>query len=76
MRNQVMTTEDAWKLMNAHRTGIPRAAGHVTAVRVLIDKDFSHFERVWYTKGNSRACIRDLIVAIVRTRAGGECRTG
>jgi hypothetical protein len=67
-----MTTEDAWELMNAYHTGLPWTAEHVTAVRLLIDKDLDHFERVWFGKGNSWACIRDLIEAIIRTRDVSE----
>ena len=68
----MMTTEDAWELMNAYRTGLPWTAEHVTAVRLLIDEDLDHFERVWSGKGNSWACIRDLIEAIIRTRDVSE----
>ena len=71
-----MTTEDAWKLMNVYRTGIPWTAGHVTAVRLLIDEDLDHFEQVWSGKGNSWACIHDLIQAIIRSREVSECRPG
>jgi hypothetical protein len=70
----MMTTEDAWELMNAYRTGLPWTAEHVTAVRLLIDEDLDHFERVWSGKGNSWACIRDLIEAIIRTRDASEYR--
>ena len=68
----MMTTEDAWELMNAYHTGLPWTAEHVTAVRLLIDKDLDYFERVWSGKGNSWACIRDLIEAIIRTRDVSE----
>ena len=68
----MMTTEDAWELMNAYRTGLPWTAEHVTAVRLLIDEDLDHFERVWSGKGKSWACIRDLIEAIIRTRDVSE----
>jgi len=65
-----MTKEEAWKLMNAYRTGLPWTAEHVTALQVLIGEDLHHFEQVWARKGNSWACIHDLIEAIIRTKGG------
>lgn len=63
-----MTKEEAWKLMNAYRTGLPWTAEHVTALQVLIGEDLHHFEQVWARKGNSWACIHDLIEAIIRNK--------
>ena len=65
-----MTKEKAWKLMNTYRTGLPWTAEHVSALRVLIDEDQNHFEQVWSRKGNSWACIHDLIKAIIRNKDG------
>jgi hypothetical protein len=62
-----MTREEAWKLMNAYRTGLPWTAEHVMALRLLIDEDFDKFEQIWSSKGNSWACIHDLIKAIIRS---------
>ena len=62
-----MTTDEAWKLMNAYRTGVLWTTEHVTALRLLIDEDLDHFEQVWSSKGNSWACIHDLIKAIIRS---------
>jgi hypothetical protein len=65
-----MTTEDAWKLMNEYRTGLPWTAEHVVALQLLIDEDFVLFEQAWLHKGNSWACIHDLIEALIRLREG------
>ena len=61
-----MTKEEAWKVMNAYRTGLPWTAEHIMALRLLIDEDLNHFEQVWARKGKSWACIHDLIEAIIR----------
>lgn len=67
-----MTTEDAWKLMNAYRTGLPWTAEHVVALQLLIDEDFARFEQAWPHKGNSWACIHDLIEALIRMREDSQ----
>ena len=61
-----MNREEAWKLMSSYRTGLPWTADHVVALRLLIDEDFDEFEQIWSRKGNSWACIHDLIKAIIR----------